>query len=176
MPVIDFHPRPDKYRKVKPTHTNGLLKDLQSISTGSDDSSMWESQLQFCYEDYALDDVNMAVINEKIKILYQNLTVSEVSMQLPGTEGQSQSEKWFSERWLRLTASKCLPEFRIGKLVKAEAPNAAVKAFKFIKTKVWQINGGPFQSYWMKYGIESEPEAIKKYEEQTNSVVATSGL
>ena len=28
----------------------------------------------------------------------------------------------------------------------------------------------------MKYGIESEPEAIKKYEEQTNSVVATSGL
>ena len=86
---------------------------------------MWESQLQFCYEDYALDDVNMAVINEKIKILYQNLTVSEV-MQLPGTEGQSQSEKWFSERWLRLTASKCLPAFRIGKLVKAGAPNAAV--------------------------------------------------
>ena len=146
LPVIDFDPRPDKYRKVKPTHTNGLLKDLQSISTGSDDSSMWESQLQFCYEDYALDDVNMAVINEKIKILYQNLTVSEV-MQLPGTEGQSQSEKWFSERWLRLTASKCLPAFRIGKLVKAGAPNAAVKAFKFIKTKVWQINGGPFQSY-----------------------------
>ena len=28
----------------------------------------------------------------------------------------------------------------------------------------------------MKYGIESEPEAIKKYEEQTNSIVATSGL
>ena len=98
--VIDFDPRPAKYRQVKSTHIiNGPLRDLQSISTGSDDGSMWESQLQFSYEDYDIDDVDMAVITEQVKILYQNLTVSEVMM-LQGTEGQSQSEKWFSECWL----------------------------------------------------------------------------
>ncbi|KAJ7386066.1 hypothetical protein OS493_012400 [Desmophyllum pertusum] len=33
-----------------------------------------------------------------------------------------------------------------------------------------------FQSYWMKYGLKSEPKAIEKYEEQTNSKVHLSGL
>ena len=41
---------------------------------------MWESQLQFSYEDYDINDVGMAVIAEQVKILYQNLTVSEVMM------------------------------------------------------------------------------------------------
>ena len=96
MLVTDFDPRAAKYRQVKSSHINGLLRDLQSISTGSDDSSMWESQLQFFCEDYDIDDVDTAVITEQVKILYQNLTVSEVMM-FEGTEGQSQSEKWFSE-------------------------------------------------------------------------------
>ena len=80
MPVIDFDPSPAKYRQVKSTHITGLLRDLQSILTGSDHSSMWESQLQFSYEDYDINDVGMAVIAEQVKILYQNLTVSEVMM------------------------------------------------------------------------------------------------
>ena len=75
-----------------------------------------------------------------------------------------------------LAKLKCLPAFRIAKLIKSGALNAAVKAFRFIKSKVWQIDNIPYQSYWMKYGIESEPKAIKKYECQTMSVVATSGL
>ena len=77
---------------------------------------------------------------------------------------------------MKLTASKCLPAFRIAKLIRSGAPNAAVKASRFIKSKVWQMDNIPYQSYWMKYGIESEPNAIKKYERQTKSVVATSGL
>ena len=97
-------------------------------------------------------------------------------MQIPGTEGQSQSQKWFQERWLRLTASKCLSAFRIGRLITSEAPSAAVRAFKFIRTNIWKIDIVPIQTYWMKYGLECEPKAIDKYEEQTKTTVCDSGL
>ena len=97
-------------------------------------------------------------------------------MQIPGTEGQSQSQKWFQERWLRLTASKCLNAFRIGRLITSEAPNAAVRVSKFIRTNIWKIDIVPIQTYWMKYGFECEPKAIDKYEEQTKTTVCDSGL
>ena len=93
-----------------------------------------------------------------------------------GTEQQSGSEKWFSEGWLHLTASKCLTACRIGKLTVQGKPNASVRAFKFISANIWGIDHEPFQSYWMKYGLKCEPKAISKYEEQTGSVVSTSGL
>ena len=89
---------------------------------------------------------------------------------MEGTEQESGSEKWYNERWLLLTASKSLTTCRIGK------PNASVKAFKFISNNIWGIDREPFQSFWMKYGLECEPKAISKYEEQTGSVVSTSGL
>ena len=75
-----------------------------------------------------------------------------------------------------MTASKCLTSCRIGKLIVEGKANASVRAFKFISTNIWGIDPEPFQSYWMKYGLESEPKAILKYEEQTRNVVSTSGL
>ena len=65
---------------------------------------------------------------------------------------------------------------RIGKLAVSGAPNTAVRAFKFIKSNIWKIDQEPFQSYWMKYGLESEPKAIEKYESQKNGKVSTSGF
>ena len=170
MAVEDFDPRPAKYRQVKPEHVNGLLRDLQSISANKNESSMWETQLQLSYDDYEQSDIDMNIVNKQIKILIENLTPPQL-MQIPGTEEQSKSNIWFSERWRRLTASKCLAACRIGKLAVSGAPNTAVRAFKFIKSNIWKIDQEPFQSYWMKYGLESEPKAIEKYESQTNREV-----
>lgn len=53
-------------------------------------------------------------------------------MEIPGTRGQSATEKWFLERWCRLTAPKCLPAFKVDKLVVQAEQNAASEAFEFI--------------------------------------------
>ena len=175
MAVADFDPRPAGYRQVNPEHINGLLRDLQGIFTNNPQSSRWETQLQIAYQDYDISDIDVSKMSEKINILLENLTPPKL-MQISGTEGQSQSQKWFQERWLRLTASKCLSTFRIGRLTRSEASNAAVRAFKFIRTNIWKIDIVPIQTYWMKYGLECEPKAIDKYEEQTKTTVCDSGL
>ena len=136
---------------------------------------MWETQLEIRYEDYEVADIDISQLMDRTLIIENNITPS-VLKQLEGTEQQSASEKWFMERWLRLTASKCLTSCRIGKLIVEGKANASVRAFKFISTNIWGIEREPFQSYWMKYGLESEPKAILKYEEQTRNVFSTSGL
>ena len=62
--------------------------------------------LKFTHKNYDLGDPSC--LQEKVKILCKNLTPA-TAMEIPGTRGQSATEKWFSERWCRLTASKCLP-------------------------------------------------------------------
>ena len=175
MAVADFDPRPAGYRQVNPELINGLLRDLQGISTNSPQSSMWETQLQIAYQDYDISDIDVSKISEKMNILLENLTPPKL-MQIPGIEGQSQSQKWFQERWLRLTASKCLSAFRIGRLITSEAPSAAVRTFKFIRTNIWKIDIVLIQTYWMKCGLECVPKATDKYEEQTKTTVCDSGL
>ena len=115
--------------------------------------SMWETQLQYTYNDYNLDCERKGVLLEQINALHENLK-PEASMEIPGTQEQSKSEKWFSERWCR---PKCLPAFRVGKLVAESWPNAAVEASKFIR-----LESEYLQTYWMRYGFESEPKAILK--------------
>ncbi|CAH3020708.1 unnamed protein product, partial [Porites evermanni] len=146
LPVIDFDPRPLKYREVTAIHVNGFLSALQALSKENEGISMWETQLQFTYKDYNLECERVEVLLEKVSALHENLKPESV-MEIPGTEQQIRSEKWFSERWCRLTASKCLSAFKVGKL-----------------------------SYWMRYGLESEPKAIEKYESTTNLKVYHSGL
>ena len=116
-------------------------------------SSLWETQLQLSYDDYELSDIDMNNVNKQIKILIENLTPPQL-MQIPGTEEQSKSHLWFSERWRRLTASKCLTACRIGKLAVSGAPNTVVRAFKFIKSNIWKIDQEPF--HLMKYLILDE--------------------
>ena len=136
---------------------------------------MWETQLQFTYKDYNLERERVEVLLEKVSALHENLKPEGV-MEIPGTEQQSRSEKWFSERWCRLTASKCLSAFKVGKLVTDCQPNAAVEANNFIFSHIWGLESEHFQSYWMRYGLESEPKAIEKYESTTNLKVYHSGL
>ena len=173
--VIDFDPRPKSFRRVTSSHINGLLRDLQSISQKRNEISMWETQLEIKYEDYQLEDVNLDHLMNNAAAILQSLTPSKLK-QSEGTDLQSANERWYCERWCRLTASQCLSACRIGRLVLDGDPNADVRAFKFISLHIWGINREPFQSYWMRYGLESEPKAILKYEEQSNTVVCKSGL
>ena len=136
---------------------------------------MWETQLQYSYKDYNLERERVEVLLEKISALHENLK-PEALMEIPGTEQQSRSEKWFSERWCRLTASKCLSAFTVGKLVTGCQPDASVEANKFIFAHIWVLESEHFQSYWMRYGLESEAKAIEKYENTTNLKVYLSGL
>ena len=136
---------------------------------------MKETQLQYTYKDYNLERERVEVLLEKVSALHENLK-PEALMEIPGTEQQSRSEKWFSERWCRLTASKCLSAFNVGKLVTDCQPNVAVEANKFIFSHIWGLESEHFQSYWMRYGLESEPKAIEKYENTTNVKVYPSGL
>ena len=53
--------------------------------------------------DYELSDTDMN--NKQIKILKENLTPSQL-MQIPGTEEQSKSHLWLSERWRRFNCIK----------------------------------------------------------------------
>ena len=173
--VIDFDPRPKSFRRVTSSHIDGLLRDLQSISQKCNEISMWETQLEIKYEDYQLEDVNLDHLMNNTAAILQSLTPSKLK-QIEGTDLQSANERWYCERWCHLTASQCFSACRIGRLVLDGDPNADVRAFKFISSHIWGINREPFQSYWMRYGLESEPKAILKYEEQSNTVVCKSGL
>ena len=172
MPVIDFDPRPVQYRQVTSAQINCFVINLQSLSQNSE-PSMWETQLKITYENYDLGDPS--TLHQKVNIPCENLTTAHL-MEIPGTEGQSNSEQWFSERWCRLTASKCLPAYRLGKLIVEKNPNAPVDVFKFISHNIWGIDSEPFQSFWMLYGLNSEAKAILKYENDTGRKVRSSGL
>ena len=62
---------------------------------------------------------------EKVSVLHNN-SKPEALLEIQGTEVQSKSDKW-----CRLTASKCLSAFKIGKFVSESQPNAAEEAKEF---------------------------------------------
>ena len=130
MSVFEFDPRPARYREVNELHVNKFLSKIQALSPAKDTGvSMWETQLQFTNSDYALDCERKEVLLEQVKLLYNNLR-PEAIMEMPATQKQSKSERWFCERWCRLTASRCPGAFKVGKLVSECQPNAAIEANK----------------------------------------------
>ncbi|PFX15417.1 hypothetical protein AWC38_SpisGene20362 [Stylophora pistillata] len=160
LSVIEFDPRPARYREVNEQHINKFLRNIQALSQAEDTGvSMWETQLQFTYSDYVLDCERKEMLLKQVKLLYNNLK-PEALMEMPATQEQSKSERWFCERWCRLTASRCLGAFKVGKLVSESQPNAAIEANKFIANQIWGLASDHFQTYWMRYGLESEPKAI----------------
>ena len=88
---------------------------------------MWETQLQTTYKDYKM--IETTEVEMKVRELTSNLTPPRL-MQIEGTEAQSKSENWHSERWCRLTASTCLQAYKIGQKVATGDNNAAMSAKK----------------------------------------------
>lgn len=97
-------------------------------------------------------------------------------MEIEGTVHQSHSDEWKSERWLRITASTCSEAYKAGESVLENSSNASYSCKKFIEKYIWKLDGETPQTSWMKYGLDSEPHAIKKYEEQTGLPVSPTGL
>ena len=170
--VIDFDPRPAKYRKISSNHVNNFVCNLHTISANQNKVSMWETQLTITYSDYNLEDTS--VIEQQVSDLMSNLTPDSLS-EVEGTKGQNESEKWYSERWPRITASTCLNAYRAGKKVMEGSNSASALSGKYISSNIWNTSDNP-QMYWMKYGLYSEADAIQKYESQTKKVISPSGL
>ena len=151
------------------------MVDLQALSSDQKDVSMWETQLLITYEDYAIEASSVPLLEEKGKLLLTNITPKDL-WEIEGTVQQSQSDKWRSERWLRITASTCLDAYKVGKSVLTNSSNAASSCKKFIKKHIWKLDGDTPQTSWMKYGLESESAAVKQYEIQTSLSVSPTGL
>lgn len=176
LPVIDFDPRPVKYREVAKQHINKFLSDLELVSqAGGGGISMWQTQLQFTYHEYDLDCERKRVLLELVSRLHENLKPKAL-IEIPGTQQQKRSIKWFSEGWCRLTASKCLSAFKVRRPVTESQPNAAIEASKFTLSHIWGLESEHFQTYWMCYDLESEQKAIQKYESVTNEKVDSTGF
>ena len=76
-------------------HINNFLSKLQPLSQAEDGGlTMWETQLRMTYNDYKLEGDRNRVLLEQASALHENLK-PEALMQIPGTQEQSKSEKWF---------------------------------------------------------------------------------
>ena len=158
IPIADFDHRPKSYRQVNVSHINEFIH-LQTISSTSNSISMCETQLSIEYSDYKLDEECKMTLHQQTQQLIQNLTLPNL-MEIPGTNDQSSCEKWFCELWVHLTASKCSTACKLGRLVHEGASNAAIRYFNFMLSHIWKTDIVPFQSYWTRYGLESEPKAV----------------
>lgn len=70
--VIDFDPRPAKYRKVLSGHINNFVCNLHPISADQKKTAMWETQSTITYDDYNLED--KSVVEQQASNLMANLT------------------------------------------------------------------------------------------------------
>lgn len=100
---------------------------------------MWETQLTITYNDFNLEDTS--VLEQQVPNLMANLTPDCLS-QMEGTMPQNKSEKWYSERWPRITASTCFDAYRAGKKVKEGSNDASASSKKYISSNIWNTNGG----------------------------------
>ena len=129
--VIDFDQRPKEFRRVTSKNINKFVVDLQALSSDQKDVSMWETQLLITYEDDAIEPSSVPLLEEKGKPLLTNITPKDL-LEIEGTVQQSQSDKWRSERWLRITASTCLDAYKVGKSVLTNSINATSSSKEFI--------------------------------------------
>ena len=68
-------------------------------------------------------------------------------MEIPETQQRSKCDKWFSEQWCRLRASKCLSAVKVGRLVTECQQNASVEASNVILSHIWALESEHFQTH-----------------------------
>ena len=141
---------------------------------------MWETILHIEYVDFELGKNDFSIYKAQVDQFVQviqdscdSLCPARSSCCVPGTEEQSESEKWFLERWPRITASKCKLVTVLGEDVASEHPSK-LKLYNFLYHHFW------FQKKVltsdMKYGIEMEPIARHAYCNKTGASVISTGF
>ena len=66
--VIDFDPRPEKYRRITNENINNFVSGLQNISQNEKKISMWETQLQTTYKDYKMIETTEVEMKVRVDI------------------------------------------------------------------------------------------------------------
>ncbi len=141
---MTFDPRPANAREVTSSRVNVFLKDLQVANMDVGRTSMWETVMEFNYDDYVVNDERVGVLRQLVDILHTNLAdqcdpTSSVYM-VPGTEQQSESDTWASNRWMRLTASVAKQVVSLAACVDDYTDNNVCRCYKFVRGNVWGID------------------------------------
>ena len=100
--MMTFDPRPANDRELTASQVNVFLKDLQVANMDSGRTRMWGTVMELNYDDYVVNDERVGVLRQLVDILHTNLAdqcdpTSSVYI-LPGTEQQSESDTWASNR------------------------------------------------------------------------------
>lgn len=166
--LSDFDPRPKDHRQVTDEAINSFASNLKyhSILTGK--SSMWSSLLTIKYHDFELDEKRKCELQELAMMFFTNIKSecnqfgTDVFM-VPDTIEQSQSSKWSSSRWFRITASTAKQANSLGSFL-SEPPFAEStyrKLYNFASCHVWNLH--PFSTSDTLYGLENEDQARIDY-------------
>lgn len=150
---IEFDPRPNSMRttSVSDKDVNNFMIGMQQANQHSGQTtSMWESICPLVYEDYALTLLEQDLLEQKVRLLMDNLT-PEVSGPHEVTSDQG-TNTWMMERRLRVTASKAKPIFV------ATCDNSRAR---LVKSQLWQ---DPPRTSGMAYGHKYEQAAREEFE------------
>ena len=181
--VYNWDPRPKKYRKeIRNEQINDFVRDLQSISSTSNEESMWETSLRITYKDYELDGDRKTELQGMVALLEESLQPNNPqterpygAFEMPGTQQQSNSLAWFRERQYRITASKCKDVCLLGdRLVSQKEGEFIWKFFHWISKNFWSPK--IVQTIDMQFGIAEEPKAREAYAQATGNQVKETGL
>ncbi|KAH3835686.1 hypothetical protein DPMN_109045 [Dreissena polymorpha] len=104
--VIDFNdPRgPSTVNKDENEVKDNVLWNLQSDGIAE---SMWNTILDYTYEDYEMTDVQIDAFKEWRQIFLENLKASSDPNHPTLLVEDQRCDRWNSERRVRLTASEC---------------------------------------------------------------------
>ena len=136
--TMTFDPRPANAREVTSSQVNVFLKYLQVANMDVGRTSMWETVMEFNY------DERVGVLRQLVDILHTNLedhcdSLSTVYM-VPGTEEQSESDTSASNQWMRLTASVVKQIVSLLACVGDYTDNNVCRCYKFVHGNLWGID------------------------------------
>ena len=75
--IYEWDPRPKYLQKetICSKELNNFIKDLQKISSNTNEESMWETSLQITYEDYELSEERKVILQQLVTKLEEGLTL-----------------------------------------------------------------------------------------------------
>lgn len=110
--IIQFDPRPPSLRHADSSDISQseFKKELQAnASVASTVPCLWETLIQFKYDDYTITNLDNNILKAKCERLISNLSVgnpdiAKFSVQLLTSQC---TDEWYLERRVRITASEC---------------------------------------------------------------------
>lgn len=105
----EFDPRPSSYRQdeLLKEDKHSFLSDLH-LNVGD---CGWTNILEYEYDDFQLDETDKLVLKKQTDTFIDSLKDmcehKSAPFEVSGTNEQAACDKWYSDRWCRITASIC---------------------------------------------------------------------